>query len=960
MSSSPSSEIRMKRLFPLALWSLILFSLALNTSSAQSAPDIPVGSLEDLGKLEKKIQEVIARTRPAVVGIRMSNSSGSGSFISADGWVATAGHVCEIKPDVKCTVIGHNGETYEGVVYGSDMAMDYGLIKVDTKGKKVPYLELGESEKVKNGQWLIAMGHPLGIEKNRDGVVRAGRVLLAKNRQGFITMDAPVIHGDSGGPVVDLGGKQVAINQSINGLDARVNNVTPVELFKKQLDQMKNKEVLHRVNGQPRFGRGVQSDGLSDAEREAYGRAMELHGRKNYKEAGKLVEPFANKKITDPGVLYNLSCIFAMQAVGAKGPEAESLQKKAVELLVKAIEAGWDDLEHTRRDSDLDGLRQRKDYVAAENLLAKASVKSVLGLAVRSSAGIRVSDVIPGSPADRAGLKKDDIIQKIGKARISGPQDYCDALLLTGMPADTEVVVSRKKEKPGPLKLSLPPLGIKVFTSGGAQITEIVEDSVAYRLGLKVGDVITKVDAVKVKSTIEFVNALLCSDARKPAILTFKRGTDVETVEVTFAASEASGAASSSKQDPGLLKLWDKVSARYADAVFSVKQKGKQVAFATAVDGRGYLLSKASEIDATEKIVLLGRGGNSFEAQVVATDSRTDLVLLKAPQVLVSVVKFEGTGPAGEFPAIGTLLGTLDEKGSVLAHGFVALPPYDSDANAKLLPDDAVLGVGVEDVKEGGIRLTTVTAGAPGEKGGLKVGDIIRSIDGREMTTRDAFMALMREKKPGDIISVDLMRDGKPEQLKVTLGARKDLPGGGGAAPQQGPKGTGKPDLGVARVSPANPGVKIERIVDGSSAEVGGLQEGDIILEAGEKPTNSAEELAAAINERKPGDKLKLKISREGKALELEIELAEQEAAPPSGAGTQNKGPVNVRCDKFGSVIQHDALIAPRHMGGPVIDLKGSAVGINLGRSDRTRNFALPAARVVEVLRKLLAEAEAK
>ncbi len=84
------------------------------------------------------------------------------------------------------------------------------------------------------------------------------------------------------------------------------------------------------------------------------------------------------------------------------------------------------------------------------------------------------------------------------------------------------------------------------------------------------------------------------------------------------------------------------------------------------------------------------------------------------------------------------------------------------------------------------------------------------------------------------------------------------------------------------------------------------------------------------------------------------------EAPPPSGAGTQNKGPINARCDKLGSVIQHDALLAPRQMGSPVIDLKGNVIGFNIARSDRTRNFAIPATRVVEALAKLLKLAEGK
>ncbi|CAG0968992.1 partial Putative serine protease HhoB, partial [Gammaproteobacteria bacterium] len=462
----------MKKLAPALL---LLLALCAFSMQAPQAQDAGVATFEDYAKLEKQVQELSTKLRPAVVGVRMSNSSGSGSFISADGWIATCAHVCEVRAGVKCKIIGFGSEEFEGEVYGCDMAMDFGLIKADTKGKKVPFVELGDSDKVKNGQWLISMGHPLGVEKGRDGVVRCGRVLLAKNRQGFITMDTPVIHGDSGGPTFDLSGKQVGINQSIHGMDARINNATPVAMFKQQLEEMKQKKCLHPVNGNPRFGRGLASDGLTDAERDAYERAMKLHGEGKYDQAQKLVEPFTNKKGLDESVLYNLACIYSMLSTKQKGAEAEASQKKAIELFKAGVEAGWDDIDHMRKDSDLDCLRQRKDYQAVEDLCAKAKVKPLLGLGVRVSSGVRVSEIIPGSPADKAGLRKEDVITKIGKTKISGAQDYADTLLFAGL-TDAPVTVTRKKEKAPEIKLTLPALGIKVISSGGAQVSEVSED----------------------------------------------------------------------------------------------------------------------------------------------------------------------------------------------------------------------------------------------------------------------------------------------------------------------------------------------------------------------------------------------------------------------------------------------------------------------------------------------------
>ncbi len=80
--------------------------------------------------------------------------------------------------------------------------------------------------------------------------------------------------------------------------------------------------------------------------------------------------------------------------------------------------------------------------------------------------------------------------------------------------------------------------------------------------------------------------------------------------------------------------------------------------------------------------------------------------------------------------------------------------------------------------------------------------------------------------------------------------------------------------------------------------------------------------------------------------------------APPNPNDASHKGPTNTRADRFGLCIQHDALLNPRQMGGPIIDLKGNVVGFNLARSDRTRNFALPSGKVAETIRKLMPQGE--
>jgi S1-C subfamily serine protease len=174
----PTTEniVKTRALFAL----LLLLAIGAASHQTQSAPG-QLKRLEDYQQLEARIQGVVDQVRPAVVGIRMSRSSGSGCFISEDGWVATCGHVTGTAVGTRCKVVLHGGETLDAVTAGWHEAMDFALVKADTKGQKVKYCALGESENVKPGDWLIPMGHPLGAEGGRDAVVRAGRCLVPEN-----------------------------------------------------------------------------------------------------------------------------------------------------------------------------------------------------------------------------------------------------------------------------------------------------------------------------------------------------------------------------------------------------------------------------------------------------------------------------------------------------------------------------------------------------------------------------------------------------------------------------------------------------------------------------------------------------------------------------------------------------------------------------------------------------------
>lgn len=145
-----------------------------------------------------------------------STSGGTGFFISPDGYILTNNHIVERA--VKVKVVSLLGKEYEAEIIGTDSRTDLALIKV--KDDNLPYLTLGNSSNLKVGEWVLAVGNPLGLSHTvTAGIVSAkGRQLAGPNApeyQDFIQTDASINHGNSGGPLVNMKGDVIGITSMI-------------------------------------------------------------------------------------------------------------------------------------------------------------------------------------------------------------------------------------------------------------------------------------------------------------------------------------------------------------------------------------------------------------------------------------------------------------------------------------------------------------------------------------------------------------------------------------------------------------------------------------------------------------------------------------------------------------------------------------------------------------------------
>ncbi len=172
---------------------------------------------------------VAERVLPSVVTVRVASfggtSEGSGFVVSADGYIVTNDHVVADGPG-RATVVFHDGSTAAGRVVGQEPESDIAVLKV-TRGGLTP-VQFGDSDALAVGDPVLAMGSPLslantvtaGIVSALDRTLRAGEPGGPTRYYAAIQTDAAVNHGNSGGPLVDSGGRVVGVNSTIKSLVA--------------------------------------------------------------------------------------------------------------------------------------------------------------------------------------------------------------------------------------------------------------------------------------------------------------------------------------------------------------------------------------------------------------------------------------------------------------------------------------------------------------------------------------------------------------------------------------------------------------------------------------------------------------------------------------------------------------------------------------------------------------------
>jgi serine protease Do len=242
-------------------------------------------SRKDLEIIQKALVSVLEKTRGSTVCIDTGDGSGSGVIVSPDGLVLTAAHV-SAATGKEMTVILEDGKRLKAESLGLVASTDCAMVRILEKGS-YPFAELDRTDTAKLGDWVFALGHSGGFDKERGSVVRLGRIV--RTAEFTLQSDCALIGGDSGGPLFDLQGHLIGIHSRVGEVMAQ-NMHVPVREFLAHWDEMTRGDFVGEgpFAKKPEKGKGFL--GLATEARPEGGLKVTKVGRESPAERAGLVE----------------------------------------------------------------------------------------------------------------------------------------------------------------------------------------------------------------------------------------------------------------------------------------------------------------------------------------------------------------------------------------------------------------------------------------------------------------------------------------------------------------------------------------------------------------------------------------------------------------------------------------------------------------------------------------------
>jgi serine protease Do len=348
-------------------------------------------------------------------------SLGSGFIIDKDGYIVTNNHVIDDADEIKVKL--NSGKEYDAKIIGRDPSTDIALIKIKADSS-YSVVKLGDSDALKVGEWVVAIGSPFGLEHTvTAGIVSAkGRVIGSGPYDDFIQTDASINPGNSGGPLINMKGNVIGINSAIIASGQGIGFAVPVNMAK---------DVVKQLKEQGEVTRGWLGVGIQDINDEM----SEYYGIKD--KEGVLVSKVFPGDPADKAGIKTKDIIIEVN--GQKIKSSHELTRIIAnfhvgeKVKIKALRDGKE------KSFTVKIAKRQQDKIASRNMPYKE--QGAFGIQVsdltpeianrlnlRETEGVVVTGVQSGSQGEDKGIRTRDIIKEINHQSINTVDDYNDAI----------------------------------------------------------------------------------------------------------------------------------------------------------------------------------------------------------------------------------------------------------------------------------------------------------------------------------------------------------------------------------------------------------------------------------------------------------------------------------------------------------------------------------------------------
>ena len=346
-------------------------------------------------------------------------SLGTGFIIDPKGLVITNDHVVKNADKIKVKMAGRSGKEYTATVKGRDPQTDIALLQIDSK-ETFPYLSFGDSDNIRVGDWVVAIGNPFGLGHTvTQGIISAkGRIIGAGRYDNFLQTDAAINPGNSGGPLLNLNGEVVGINTAIVASGQGIGFAIPITLAKDIIGQ------LEKTGKVVRGMLGVQVQTVSPEMAKAFGMSEPRGALIADVHPGSPAEK-AGLKREDIIIEYNNHPIKEMNELPRLVAATPPGTKTSVKVLRKGKEITL----------PITVTQLKEERLARES--EEAEDESTIGLVVedidprlarrfglKEDKGVVVVNVVSGSAAEDAGIRRGDIILEVNGKEIEDAKAF--------------------------------------------------------------------------------------------------------------------------------------------------------------------------------------------------------------------------------------------------------------------------------------------------------------------------------------------------------------------------------------------------------------------------------------------------------------------------------------------------------------------------------------------------------